>query len=156
VRSHAPPSPHTPRAHPPFRDARLAAFKFPPERRAVIHSRRFLTFVVFFPRAAAHTPTRDARLPSVFRVRARLSHTSHLPLHARARRSPRALNRIASSSSASHPSLASSPPFHARGEHRTDDDALRTHHPSNSRAAPPPYATVSPTASSRARGDDVE
>ena len=56
-------SPLPPRSHEsPPRDARRRFECARPARRA---SRRFLTFVVFFPRAAAHTPTRHDHTSSV-------------------------------------------------------------------------------------------
>ena len=58
--------PPTTRTNPPSRDARLVAFECASSRaRARALSRRFLTFVVFFPRAAAHTPTRHDHTSSV-------------------------------------------------------------------------------------------
>lgn len=85
---HIDPRPRAPLSHPPTRSPlpRLATrvsshSNAPRPARARALSRRFLTFVVFFPRAAAHTPTRhdhtssvSARIPRPLPPRARVSH----------------------------------------------------------------------------------
>ena len=69
---HIDPRPRAPLSHPPTRSPlpRLATrvsshSNAPRPARARALSRRFLTFVVFFPRAAAHTPTRHDHTSSV-------------------------------------------------------------------------------------------
>ena len=63
------------------RASRRIRMRLVPRARARARSRRFLTFVVFLPRAAAHTPTRhdhtssvSARIPRPLPPRARVSH----------------------------------------------------------------------------------
>ena len=145
---HIDPRPRAPLSHPPTRSPlpRLATrvsshsnSRRPASARA--RSRRFLTFVVFLPRAAAHTPTRHDHTSSVS------AHIPPPPPPPRARspiirpqRPPRA-HRVRGrvpARIARHRPRASVPRPHSPRSHREN---THTHRPSNSRAGPTPYAS---------------
>ena len=145
---HIDPRPRAPLSHPPTRSPlpRLATrvsshsnSRRPASARA--RSRRFLTFVVFLPRAAAHTPTRhdhtssvSARIPRPLpHPRARVSHHPSPTTASSHRVRGRVPTRIAR-----HRPRASVPRPRASRSHREN---VHTHRPSNSRAGPTPYAS---------------
>ena len=144
---HIDPRPRAPLSRPPTRSPlpRLATrvsshsnSRRPASARA--RSRRFLTFVVFLPRAAAHTPTRHDHTSSVS------AHIPRPPPRARAsliippQRPPRPIASAVASPRASRV-IVHARRYRAPADARSHRENVHTHRPSNSRAGPTPYAS---------------
>ena len=112
----------------------------PRPARARARSRRFLTFVVFLPRAAAHTPTRHDHTSSVSARIPRPLPPPRASLIIPPQRPPRPIASAVASPRASRV-IVHARRYRAPADARSHRENVHTHRPSNSRAGPTPYAS---------------